>query len=177
MGNVKTPTLFLMVGYPGSGKTTTSHIIHELTGAVHIWADRERRKMFGNPSHSRSESHELYSELNRHVDELLAAGRSVIFDTNFNFRRDRAHLRRIATSHSAHTVLIWVQVPKELARSRAQHERHASTNHYSYIIRDEDFERMTSHLEPPTPGEHPVVLDGTKITADYVAAQLGLQQG
>lgn len=168
------PTLFLMVGYPGSGKTTTSHVIHELTGATHIWADRERRKMFSEPTHSRSESHQLYRELNKQTDELLAAGRSVIFDTNFNFRRDRDHLRQIAATHGARTILVWVRVDKELARSRAQHPRHASTNLYSYTIPTADFERMSNHLQPPDDDEFPVILDGTKITREYVASELKL---
>ena len=30
------PTLFMMFGYPGAGKTTTAEIINELTGAEHL---------------------------------------------------------------------------------------------------------------------------------------------
>ncbi len=167
-------TLYLLVGYPGSGKTTTSQIIHELTGAVHIWADRERRTMFGEPTHGASESHILYGYLNRMTKLILNNGQSVIYDTNFNFRKDRDLLRQMADEHSANTVLIWIKLSKPLARKRAMTELHATDNSYPDTMTVEDFNRITSHLEAPTPDENPIILDGSLLTPEYVAAQLKL---
>jgi predicted kinase len=171
---MKRPTLYLMVGYPGSGKTTTSHIIHDLTGAEHIWADHERHDMFPNPTHDKDESHKLYKVLNQRADELLSKGRSVIFDTNFNFRRDRDHLRAIARRNGALTKLIWIRIAKEVALERTQSDHHATRNKYDDIMPVESFERMTSHLEPPEADEKPIELDGANITPGYVAQKLGL---
>ena len=83
------PTLYLMLGYPGAGKTTTSKVIHALSGAVHLWADQIRRERFGAPTYSHEENLELYDYLNELTSELLRTGQSVIFDTNFNFYKDR----------------------------------------------------------------------------------------
>ncbi len=166
--------LFLMVGFPGAGKTTTSRLIAKLTGAVHIWADNERRKMFGDPTHSLPESKALYAHLNNLAAELLGQGKSVIFDTNFNFRRDRDHLRAIACAAGADTRIIWIQVDKSLALDRAQHEDHATDNHYTETMQRSDFDRMTSHLQAPTADEQPIILDGTCITASYLSEKLGL---
>lgn len=160
-------TLYLLVGYPGSGKTTTSKLISELTGAVHIWADRERRQMFGEPTHSTDESRALYDHLNVMTDQLLASGKSVIFDTNFNFYKDRQHLRDIAAKHGAKTVVVWITTPKETAKQRAVHER-TLRNFYEYILPEADFERLSNHLEPPRDDEQPIKLDGTTITKDIV---------
>lgn len=160
-------TLYLLVGYPGSGKTTTSKLISELTGAVHIWADRERRRMFGEPTHSMDESRALYDHLNVMTDQLLASGKSVIFDTNFNFYKDRQHLRDIAAKHGAKTVVVWITTPKETAKQRAVHER-TLRNFYEYILPEADFERLSNHLEPPRDDEQPIKLDGTTITKDIV---------
>src|SRR5262245_4051522 len=95
------PTLYLMLGYPGSGKTTTAKVIHALNGAVHLWADHIRRERFGTPSYTHKENLDLYNHMNELTGELLAAGNSVIFDTNFNFYKDREHLRDIAETHNA----------------------------------------------------------------------------
>ena len=73
------PVLYLMVGYPGSGKTTAALMIHELTGAVHLWADKIRRERFGQPTYSHEENVELYNHINELTAELLRAGNSVIF--------------------------------------------------------------------------------------------------
>ena len=164
-------TLFLLVGYPGSGKTTTSKLIQAQTGATHIWADRERRKMFGNPTHSHEESRQLYDHLNEVADNLLGEGKSVIFDTNFNFYKDRQHLREIAVKNGAKAVVVWITTPKETAKQRAVHEQRLR-NDYAYVLPEDDFERMSNHLEPPHEDERLVKIDGTHITAEAVKQAL-----
>ena len=62
------PTLYLLIGYPGAGKTTVAGIISEQKGAVHLMADAERHKRFPNPTHSAEESLQLYDELNLHKE-------------------------------------------------------------------------------------------------------------
>jgi predicted kinase len=168
------PTLYMMVGYPGSGKTTTSRIIHGSTGAVHIWADHERGKMFARPTHSKAESRQLYDALNKRVEELLVEGKSVIFDTNFNFYKDRQLMRDIAARHHAAACLVWVRVDKQLARERATHIHHSYRNGYSVSMPTEHFDRMAANLEPPTEEEQPIILDGTKITPEYVHKNLNI---
>src|SRR5438093_1278290 len=113
------PHLYLFVGYPGAGKTSIAKIIEKETGAVHIWADHQRRKMFGEPKHTPAENAELYDHLNRRTAELLAQGKSVIFDTNFNFKKDRQHLSGIARQNGADVTIIWVVTDKDLAKKRA----------------------------------------------------------
>jgi predicted kinase len=160
--------LFLMVGYPGSGKTTVSKLIHRQTGAEHLWADAERRKMFNNPMHSRSESKKLYDHLNAITDQLLGEGKSVIFDTNFNFYKDRQHLRKIAEKHGAQTVVIWITTPKEIAKQRAVHERQLR-NGYEFVLPESEFDRMSNHLQEPHEDEHALKIAGEGVTEDTVA--------
>jgi predicted kinase len=168
---MKKPELYLMVGYPGAGKTTTAQIIAKLSRAEHIWADKERRKIFGR-TYKPEDSDELYSHLNKRVKQLLRRGKSVIFDTNFNHRRDRDHLKQIADNAGASTKLIWLTTPEDLAYQRA-----IMTNGGKRLFVEmshEDFEKVVSHLEPPAEDEHPIKLDGTKISEQYIKEWLGL---
>lgn len=164
-------TLFLMVGYPGSGKTTVSKMIQEQTGAVHLWADAERRKMFDNPTHSHSESKQLYKHLNEVTERLLADGKSVIFDTNFNFRKDRDRLRGIAAKYKVHTAVIWITTPKSVAKQRAVFDRELRNN-YTFVLPESEFERMSNHLQPPTDDEHPIKLEGIGVTPETISQLL-----
>lgn len=168
--SMKPQRLFLMLGFPGAGKTTVSKMIEELTGAVHLWADHERRKRFGEPTYGHEENLKLYTDMNTMTDALLADGKNVIFDTAFNFYKDREHLRQIAAKHGAHTILIWVRTPKELARERATKDAHLQhTRMLGNMHPTEHFERLSNNLEPPREGEHVIEFDGTHVTPAMVA--------
>lgn len=158
----------MMVGYPGAGKTTVSKIIHELTGAVHLWADHERRQMFANPTHSHEENLKLYDHLNKVAEDLLAEGKSVIFDTNFNFFKDRDHMRNIASRQDAKCRLVWLTTPKETAKQRATLESHGKETRVFGNMLEQDFERMSRNLQPPRDNEKPIKIDGTSLTKEKV---------
>jgi predicted kinase len=131
--------------------------------------------MFRRPTHSAEESQKLYSQLNDVTRELLAAGRSVVFDTNFNFHKDRQHLRDIAASVDADVKLIWMTTSEDLARERALHDRHAERNGYKDSMKPATFDGIVGHLEPPTDREHPIKLDGIDLGKDTVLHALGLR--
>ena len=158
-----------MVGYPGAGKTTVARIIAEETGAIHLWADVERHKMFEQPTHSQEESMRLYDELNRGAEALLAGGHSVVFDTNFNFREDRQKLRDIATRHGAETIVVWITIPVGIAKDRAV-GADESRNGYQAQMTGEQFDAIVTKLEPPSEDEKVIKLDGTKLDERTVLA-------
>jgi predicted kinase len=166
--------LYLFMGFPGAGKTTVAQYIAETTGAVHLWADKERRQLFQRPSHSAEESRQLYDALNQRTDELLGEGKSVIFDTNFNFYKDREHLRQIAAKHGVQTIVVWMVTPKELAKQRAVHEGKLR-NGYEELLPESEFERMSNHLEEPRSDEHVIQIDGSHLTKETTLQLLGLQ--
>lgn len=166
--------LYLFVGYPGAGKTTIAKIIHELTGAVHLWADFERHVMFDAPTHSKAESRILYDHLNHVTGELLEQGKSVIFDTNFNYRKDRDYLREMAARHGAEVVLIWVTTPQDTARKRATEESDGQDTRIWGNMALEDFRRMSDHLQEPDSDEAAVKIEGIDITPQKVKQRLGL---
>lgn len=168
------PTLYLMLGYPGAGKTTAAQLIAELTGAVHLWADRERRERYGQPTYEHHENLHLYSILNEETAQLLHAGKSVIFDTGFNFYRDREHLRTIAKDAGAQTLVVWVTTHRHIAKDRATTNAHLQATRVLGNFSETDFDRISDTLEPPHDNEAYIKLDGTRINRQYVADVLQL---
>lgn len=166
------PKLYLLLGYPGSGKTTASKILSELTGAIHIWADFERKKNFGRPSYSKTENDELYNQLNNQALALLLDGKDVIYDTSFNYYADRQKLRQIASKANANVRIIWVVANKNIAKIRATKDSHLQHTRAVGDMNDDDFTRLSSQLEPPKPSEPYTKLDGTKITPQYLKSHL-----
>lgn len=154
--------LYLFIGYPGAGKTTIARQLAAATGAVHIWADGERHKRFPNPTHSLTESLQLYDQLNQETDKLLAASKSVVFDTNFNFYADRQKLRAIADSRGVETNIIWVTTPLGVAKERAVHSN-VTRNGYGYVMTADQFNQIAAKLEPPHKDETVIKIDGTKL--------------
>lgn len=160
-------TLLLMLGYPGSGKTTAAKTLCQLTDAVHIWADDERAKRFTQPTHSRTETNALYAALNEQVRQLLQTGKSALFDANFNRYRDRQRLRRIAASCGAQTIIVWMRVPETTALQRATRP----DSNRTFQVSEKDFWRMARNLQPPREDEPYITLDGTKLITQELLQQ------
>jgi predicted kinase len=169
------PTLYLMLGYPGAGKTTVASFISKITDAAHLWADKERVHRFGNPNYSHEENLKLYGELNKVAEQLLKEGKSVVFDTNFSFRRDRDRLRHIAHKSNADCKLIWVQTPRVIAKTRATEDAHSQETRLLGNIPEEDFERMSDNLEEPLPDEQAIIIEGIDVTEKIVRIKLGIK--
>jgi predicted kinase len=169
---MKKPALYLMMGYPGSGKTTVAKIVSEATGAVHLWSDIERHLMFGHPTHSEKESVKLYDELNRRTEKLLGDGKSVVFDTSFNFRSDRYKLKEIADRQGAVTVVLWVTMPLGEAKRRSVGAGRRR-NGYHTRMTEEHFDELVSKLEPPAEDENVIKINGLELDRDTVLALIG----
>lgn len=159
------PTLYLMLGVPGAGKTTAAKLIAEISGAAHIWADLERQQRFGKPPYSHAQNMALYGDLNRTALKLISTGTSVVYDAAFNFRADRALLRGMAGRHHARTIIVWVVTAEEIAQARATTDAHdPTTRPQGGEMSIEDFIRLSHKLEPPEDGEEVIVVDGQNIT-------------
>jgi predicted kinase len=165
------PMLYLMLGYPGAGKTTTAKVIHDLTGAEHLSSDAVRLELFPKPSFSQVEHDELYAELDRRTEQMLESGKDVIYDANLNRYQHRKDKYDICNRTGAKAVLLWVKTPKELAKTRAVHE-----SRFHLVPKDERpadmFERIARIIEEPTIDEPYIEVDGTKVTKPYIAELL-----
>lgn len=162
------PTLFMMFGYPGAGKTTTAKIIRKITGAEHLSSDVLRLELFPKPTYTQEEHDAVYSELNKRTEDLLKQGKSVIYDANLNRYNHRLEKYLMCERTGAKAVLVWIQAPRELARERA-----VMRGHHHLVPKDETFEsmfdRVTSVIEEPEEDEPLYTLDGSHLDEHAVS--------
>ncbi len=156
------PTLHLLVGLPGSGKTTLANAIEKLSGAVRLSSDEYRLMLFPRPTFSQMEHDLLYAILDANVAILLQSGRDVIYDANLNRYQHRAEKYRLSDTYNASVKLWWLTTPDELSRQRRLDDQ----NHV--LIPEGDtpeqlFERVSGVFEAPHKDEQPVCIDGSHL--------------
>ncbi len=166
-------TLHLLMGLPGAGKSTFARTLHRLTGAEILSSDEARLKLFTQPTFSQDEHDKLYEILDHNLKHLLEKGYSAIYDANLNRRCHREEKYSLASEFDTKVVLWWLQVPSDLARSRRVNEQ----NHDllpAGETPEKMFDRIAQILEAPKDDEPYIVVDGTRISEDYVKELLEL---
>ena len=104
----RVPSLILMAGISGTGKTWLAERIAPSLGAVHIRSDVERKRLAGMGARDRSHSvlgggiydpqmnEAAYERLAECARDVLEGGFTVIVDATFQRKSDRAKLCKIA---------------------------------------------------------------------------------
>jgi aminoglycoside phosphotransferase family enzyme/predicted kinase len=136
------PFLLITCGVSGSGKTFATQRLVESFDAIRVRSDIERKRLFGlaplarsDPGfgegiYSREASERTYQRLAAIADGLLEAGFAAIVDATFLRRDERDRLRALAARRGVPFVILALDAPRELLRSRvlarAQAARDAS---------------------------------------------------
>lgn len=86
------PTLILLVGIPGSGKTTYAEkYIKENPGTVHLSSDKIRAELWGNEA-TQGDNNEVFSLMQSRAIEALNNGQSAVYDATNITRKDRSYI-------------------------------------------------------------------------------------
>jgi predicted kinase len=166
--------LYIMLGLPGSGKTTAAQTLAAITHAVHISSDDYRLALFDEPDFTEHEHELLYATLNHCTSLLLAQRYTAIYDANVNRTHHRQEKYDLCAQTGASCTLLWVQTSQTLARDRRVNDSHELLRP-PYESPGAMFDRIASIFEAPDPAHEPyIVLDGTKISPDYIRGILEL---
>ena len=161
------PTLMLMHGFSGSGKTTASQGLLERCGAIRVRADVERKRLFGLAANARGDAAvnaRLYSagatdatheRLRQAARVALRSGFSVILDATFLDHAPRARARALAESLGVGFVIIDlpVEVPTLRERVRLRTARADDASDADLAV----LESQLGHARPLRPGEQAAV--------------------
>ena len=118
---VKVPKLVLMHGYSGSGKSWLSSRILEITGAIRLRSDVERKRLFDPNSktlYSLETSQQTFDHLQSLTRDLLQSGYDVIVDATFLKQRDRAPFIHLAEILGIPYFILCCQADDQLIRQR-----------------------------------------------------------
>lgn len=155
------PTLILLYGYPGAGKTFLARQLSEDMQAAHVQSDRIRFELFEQPRYDRQENQIVNHLMQYMTEEFLHAGISVIYDINavrFNSRRE---LRDLARKHKAEVMLIWMQIDHESAYNRvSKRDRRKTDDKYTASISKQMFEQIAASMQNPHSTEDYMVISG-----------------
>lgn len=84
------PSLILLVGIPGSGKTTYAEkYIKEHPDTVHLSSDKIRAELWGDEG-IQGDNNEVFSLMQTRAIEALNNGHSVVYDCTNVTRKDRS---------------------------------------------------------------------------------------
>lgn len=155
------PTLFLLYGFPGAGKTFFARQLCEELQAAHVQGDRIRYELFEQPRFD-SKENELVSHLMEYMaEEFLQAGISVVFDVNAMRASQRRKLRDLARKTKANNVLVWFQMDVESAFTRvAKRDRRKADDKYSTPLDRTTFDSVISGMQNPVVTEDYMVVSG-----------------
>lgn len=155
------PTLFLMHGVSGSGKSHLSQQLVERIDCIRIRSDVERKRLYRELSH-RGESPQLYGqEMNARTFQylfelarsLLAAGYSVIVDATFIRARTRQSYFQLAENLGVPARIISCECEEKLIEARLRRRSAEGVD-----ASDADVEVMQDqliHAQPLTAQEEP----------------------
>jgi predicted kinase len=112
------PSLLIMVGAPGSGKSYLGRTLSTALGAELIQTDAVRKELFPEPRYTSEEASTVYTVCHRRIAAALAGGKCVVFDgTNLRERRRRT-LYQLAERARALTLVIVAYASEATIRDR-----------------------------------------------------------
>lgn len=158
--------LFLMLGFPGSGKSYVADWLAPHMKAVHLRGDEMRLRMFNenHPElHTWKYQRQVVGAMQYAVGQVLEAGYPVIYDSNHNSVKSRLSMEEIARKSGAIPVIVWVKAPLAVAKERVLARAAKAPKGGIHEIFGIDFvDRMANNLQPPTENEIAIELDGTQ---------------
>ena len=165
----RAPTLVVMVGLSGSGKTWLARRIAEAIGALQVRSDVERKRLAGLAPLASSRSapdaglytqdftRRTYARLAECVRSCLSGGESVVVDAANLRRREREAFVRIAADLGASAQLVHCQAPLEVLRERVAARSAAGTDASEATVAL--LERQPSYWEALSEAERLITLE------------------
>lgn len=151
---MKTPTLYLVIGLPGSGKTTKAKVIEAQHGALRLSPDEWILNMYGydwDRAHADTIRDRIESSLWVLTKKALRSGLSVVMDFGLWTKKERMKFRKDAERLGAKVTIIYCEASVDELWRRIS-KRPESKKGTLKIMRHE-LEQWAKDFEAPTKDE------------------------
>jgi aminoglycoside phosphotransferase family enzyme/predicted kinase len=127
-----TPSVVVLCGLPGTGKSTVGGALAGRIGAAYLSSDAVRKELAGLDPRTRAEerdreglyvpgmSDRTYAELRRRAGEHLAAGRPVVIDGMHGRAEERLAAVAVATAHGVPAIIAELRLTAAEALARIE---------------------------------------------------------
>ncbi|HEY5268523.1 MAG TPA: AAA family ATPase, partial [Candidatus Saccharimonadales bacterium] len=155
------PTIFLMYGYPGSGKSYFGRQFADDTMSAYINDDTLRHEFIENPTYKKQENDTIEHLSIYMLNNFLRPGVSVVYDCDNDLISDRKLISTIANQHKAQLIIVWLQIDVESSFNRVNNrDARKIDDKYAEKLDRTSFESKIAKMQNPSDRENYVVISG-----------------
>jgi protein phosphatase len=135
----------IMIGVPGSGKSTFGENLALTNGYIYLSSDRNRARL-GTGEEDQTASARAFALLKLEMNQALTEGKNVIIDACFVSQKSRKEFVEIAREKGARIKAISFELPREVVIERnALRATNGGRNVPLFVI-----DRMLGNYQAPT---------------------------
>jgi predicted kinase len=152
------PSVIMLYGYPGSGKTTFAKNLSEEISYAHIDTDRILAETTNNSS--RISDKEAFALMTYIANEFIKAGVGVIFDLDLPREIDRRRIKDFAKKQKLKYMIVWPQIDIETSENRAtSRDKRKTEDRFAKPYTKESFRSFVGLMQNPL-DENTIVISG-----------------
>ncbi|MCP4424573.1 MAG: ATP-binding protein [Chloroflexi bacterium] len=161
----------MMVGLPGTGKSSIVRGLNAFYSFVVVSTDDIRSKMRNQPTYTAAEMSLVYEVCYAIIEKRLDRGQRVVFDASNYLKARREYVANLAKSCGAPTTTCYVQASQETIGKRLAHR--SSGKRQTGDLSDADWTvyKWMVEAQEPIAGKH-LILDTTATPAIDLAEQI-----
>ncbi len=164
-------SLLMMVGLPGTGKSSVVENLIKILPAVVVSTDKIRLLMRNQPTYTAAERMLVYEVCYSIIEARLKKGQRVIFDASNYLAARRDYLRVLAQKVGAPVAVTYVQAAQDTIRERLHRRNSGQRRKGDLSDADWSVYKWMVEAQEPVVGEH-LILDTTATPPQILAERL-----
>lgn len=164
-------SLLMMVGLPGTGKSSIVESLQEKLSCTVVRTDNVRLQMRKQPTYTAAEMMLVYEVCYSIIEVRLRKGERVIFDASNYLAARRDHLAKVARRCGAAVAVCYVQAAQETIRERLKQRSSGKRRETDLSDADWSVYKWMVEAQEPVVGEH-LIVDTTSRPPDVLGAEL-----